>query len=125
RGGVGFPLAQPPPHVGVDRQPDGARHHLARLRLRNSFFLCLEILDARAAMRAALQHDGAADGLGHVRPPHAAADLSTSRPVTLPSRNRISASLAWLCGTVATGRACSEPSCESWMSSRNSLGLPT
>ena len=55
----------------------------------------------------------------------AASARSTRRPVTLPSRSRISASLAWLCGTVATGSAGSVPSCASFTSSRSSFGLPT
>ncbi len=55
----------------------------------------------------------------------AASERSTRRPVTLPSRSRISASLAWLCGTVATGSAGRVPSCASFTSSRSSFGLPT
>ena len=56
---------------------------------------------------------------------HAASLRSTSRPVTRPSRRRISASLAWLCGTVATGSAGNVPVCASATSSRSSFGLPT
>ena len=55
----------------------------------------------------------------------AASDRSTSRPVTLPSRSRISASFASLCGTVATGNAGSVPSCANCISSRSSFGFPT
>jgi len=55
----------------------------------------------------------------------AAAARSTTRPLTLPSRSRISASFASDCGTVLTGSACSVPSCASCTSSRSSFGSPT
>jgi hypothetical protein len=58
---VGLLLAQPPSHIGVDRQPDGTRHHLTSGGLRYGVLTDLEILPARLAVRAVLQYDRAAD----------------------------------------------------------------
>ena len=44
---VGLLLAQPAAHIGVDRQPDRPRHHLATRRLRHGVLADLEILPAR------------------------------------------------------------------------------
>ncbi len=53
------------------------------------------------------------------------AATSTTRPVTRPSRSRISASLACRCGISVTGVFSSPPPCASATSARSSFGLPT
>ena len=47
---VGLLLAQPAAHVGVDGQPDGARHHLAGGGLRDGILADVEVLAARRAI---------------------------------------------------------------------------
>ena len=79
---------------------DGAGQHLALAGLGNRVLDEREILRARLAGGPAAQHHRTRALHSVITPPP---PCSTSRPVTPPSRRRISASLAWRCGTVVTG----------------------
>src|ERR1700677_4983238 len=125
--GVGLLLPQSAAHIRIDREPDRSGNDLARPGRRDGAFLHFKVGRTGLTTRATLQDHRAADGgvANGARTHHAASAFSTRRPVTLPSRNRISASFAWLCGTISTGNACSDPSWARLISSRSSFGFPT